>query len=308
MTLYSFGQAYDRYYSNSAWNSSADAAIWSNTTFSPFAAGSSISALAYGSNTWVVAGSTGNIATSNNLVNWQTYPIISPDHVLINSMVYANNKFFGVGMRKYTNSNGPFVPGSESAEIYVSTNSAPGSWKAVFNTYLDPSIFYSIKSANSTLVVSGSIGSQAVIYYSLDWGSSWVQRILPNRVQMVTDSTWYNGVWYLSTDIGIVSTASLTTPVWQFSDYYPRLNGINSNSQGQLVATSAQSIFSSQDQFTWKTTSILGYSFRNSVYYNNLWLVGTYSLLTTYSLFSSTDSINWTGSNNGINNQHWLVI
>jgi hypothetical protein len=75
---------------------------------------------------------------------------------------------------------------------------------------------------------------------------------------------------------------------------------IASNPDGQLVAASSGSLIFSNDGIGWSAFVEPGYFWRSVIWFTDHWVAGTYSNLTKYTYWTSTDGKTWLPWNNGV--------
>ena len=165
-------------------------------------------------------------------------------------------------------------------------------------------------------IVCGGSNGNPILVYSLDDGFSWNRVTLPEAFNnnQFFDITYANETFYISANGYIVNTASLINPVWSGTDYVianyasPDFTKIESNPSGHIVAVSSGLIYYSLDGAVWHKFEAPGYQFISVIWYIDHWVVGVRSLLTTYTYFTSTDTINWVGQNNGIQMYDFAIL
>jgi len=99
------------------------------------------------------------------------------------------------------------------------------------------------------------------------------------------------------------SSQELVTPYAQ-----PDLFRIAQNNSNELVAVASGGIFRSADGVNWSRFSQPGYQFRGVAWLNDMWVVGSETLLQTNQLWTSTDGVTWTGNTVGVNVQDVTVV
>ena len=165
-------------------------------------------------------------------------------------------------------------------------------------------------------VVAGVSNENPVLLYSLDTGESW------NRVQIpelfngraLFDITYVNEQFYVSGYGVVIYSYSMINPTWNASDFVtspygnPSMLKIASNPSGHIVAAASGMLYYTLDGVVWASHYQPGYQFTSVVWYIDHWVAGVTSLLTTYTYFTSTDTINWVGGNNTIQMYDFAII
>jgi len=165
-------------------------------------------------------------------------------------------------------------------------------------------------------VVCGSSNGNPVLLYSLDDGTSWDRVNVPeifNNNQFF-DITYSNSNFYIAAYGYILYTPSLINPQWGGTDYVtanyasPNFTKIATNPSGHIVAVSSGLIYYSLDGAIWNRFEAPGYQFISVIWYIDHWVVGVRSLLTTYTYFTSTDTVTWIGQNNNIQMYDFAIL
>ena len=165
-------------------------------------------------------------------------------------------------------------------------------------------------------VVAGVSNENPVLLYSLDTGESW------NRVQIpelfngraLFDITYVNEQFYVSGYGVVIYSYSMINPTWNASDFVtspygnPSMLKIASNPSGHIVAAASGMLYYTLDGVVWASHYQPSYQFTSVVWYIDHWVAGVTSLLTTYTYFTSTDTINWVGGNNTIQMYDFAII
>lgn len=156
--------------------------------------------------------------------------------------------------------------------------------------------------------VCGVADGDPVLLYSLDDGFSWDRVAVPALFngRQLFDIVYANDQFYISGYGVILYTSSLINPVWDATDFVtanyasPDFTRIAANPSGHVVAVASGLIYYTLDGASWKRFEHPGYQFTSVVWFQDHWVVGVRSLLTTYTHFISIDTVTWTGQNNGI--------
>jgi hypothetical protein len=299
--IFALGQNLSDPLSNVVVYQSDDGVSWTNPT-TPFSRYQSASSISYGLvdsvPTLITISSVGNVAVSTNFINWEITTQLEGGYFSPLSIDYGNSIFATCGFNK---NNSSF---NETAIIF---HSADGStWNNSYTNSISPSILYSIKYINAMWVAVGQSNNTPLVIYSTD-AVNWAVLDVPDEFNdfIFYDVDYFNNYYYFSSNSYIVNNLNLST-TWgasaKLESDYSNTNftkiGINSN--GQAVAVSSGAIYSSTDLTTWNKFQYPGYAFISVAYFNNNWLVGSYSTLNQFTLFTSTNGIAWSASNNGV--------
>lgn len=120
------------------------------------------------------------------------------------------------------------------------------------------------------------------------------------------DVAAYQGQLYFSGRGMVITTPDLGTPAWTTSPFFTFATstadfiGLAINPDGHAVAVSSGGLIASTDLVGWTQFSVQGYQFTSVSWFNDHWIVGSYSTLTQYTYWTSTDAVNWIPANNGI--------
>jgi len=315
-TLYAVGERYDRLTTVSGLTTSIDGFNWQNpaSIISPFIPRQTSTGIATNGSILTATSSSGYISSSFDFgQTWTTGSIIdgdfSPMAIQYGTNSSGNNGIFMlVGSQKYRNDEQSHSAHDEVAQIFTSPNGFEDSWTMVYSQDSQNSILYGIRNINGIWISCGSADDLPLLLYSLDNGYSWDQIILPSQFNGVRlfDVTYTNNNFYISAFGVIIYTTNITTSSWNATNFVkptqalPDFKQIQSNPDGQIVAVSSGMIYYSLDGATWQSHEEPGYQFTSVIWFNNHWVVGCRSLLTTYTYFISTDTITWTGYNNGM--------
>lgn len=165
-------------------------------------------------------------------------------------------------------------------------------------TYTHPSIW----------VVCGESNNNPVMHYSLDDGESWDTTSIPSLFdgRALFDITYANNQFYVSAYGVILYSYSIINPTWNATNFVtskygsPNFRQIAVNPSGHVVSVASGLIYATLDGAAWTSHYEPGYQFTCVIWYIDHWVVGVSSLLTNYTYFTSTDTINWIGQNNNI--------
>ena len=193
-------------------------------------------------------------------------------------------------------------------------------WVAVGHVNGQPDIWYT---ENINWVGGGNVPDP----------NTWVQVVIPASFsnRPLYDVAEYQGTLYFSGRGVIINTTDLGNPTWNSSPFFctvrsstitastppsststvnMNLGGavtssplvdfvsIAASPEGQLVATSSKLLISSNDRTGWSQYSLNGYYFRSAMWFEDHWVVGSYSDLTEYTYFTSTNGMTWIPRNN----------
>lgn len=165
-------------------------------------------------------------------------------------------------------------------------------------------------------VVAGEADNNPILRYSLDTGESWNQVQIPSLFNGLAlfDITYVNDQFYISGYGVVIYTYSIINPNWNASDFVtspygnPNMIKIASNPSGHVVAAASGMLFYTTDGEVWASYYQPGYQFVSIIWYIDHWVAGVSSLLTRYTYFTSTDTINWIGANNSIQMYDFAII
>ena len=301
------------FFSKNYLTTSSDGIIWDAASPGPFPSNVTFTALAGTTNNYAAAGSNGMVAISSDLSTWVMDYLVDSGMFSIWAMTYANGHFMAVGQHKYLYIESPYTNFDEAAEIFVSDNGQPGTWKMVFSEYVTDARFFQIRFINGAWIAVGQANNLGTIFYSLGDGAdgTWVKILPPAGITAITDVCYVNGRYYFSANGRVMSISSFTNPDWILgtlvdSSSHNVLTAISASSNGTIVAVNGNGIYSTLDNLTWNSYSLPGYGFRSVV---NLqvadqthWIVGCFTNLVNHSLFRSIDAVNWVASDYGSGN------
>ena len=163
---------------------------------------------------------------------------------------------------------------------------------------------YDVAEYQGTLYFSG----RGVIINSVDigvaqpiWNTSQFFSGVDDRIRS-TGSMLIGQYFSSSTNVTLgtnFSTASSLPLGGKPSNQWDLLS-IAANPDGHLVAASSAGIVSTTDRVGWKQHRLRGYFCRSAIWFLDHWVVGSYSNLTQYTYFTSTDLTEWFPFNNGV--------
>lgn len=318
--LYAAGVRYDRMVTVSAVGSSADGYIWGEPS-EPFVNRQSAIGIATDGRRLVAVSDDGYISDSPDGINWLNGSIIDgdfgPRDVSYGTNISGSNGIFIiVGSQKYARDEPSHLVGDEVAQILTSVSGLDSTWLMVYSQDSNNSILHGIERIGDMWVACGIADDKPLLLYSLDDGFSWVRVDIPDLFdgRALFDVAYANNQYFVSAYGVILYTPSLETPVWNASDFIessvsgPDFIKIASNPVGHIVAVSSGMLLYSLDGVEWKSYQQPGYQFTSVTWFNDHWIVGCQSLLTHYTYFTSTDTVNWTGANNGIHMYDFAVL
>ena len=301
---------------------SNDGVIWSEIS-SPFAVNDFCTSLATNGTTTAVSNQRGYLSTTTDMVNWAQVTINDGfGTTAIAQAVDANsyNHWLAVGSYNYINGYGPYPPQSEVAQIYRS-NSATSGWQMVWTHPNNNSEFYQIAyftsapihdlQTNNVWVAVGTNGQgNGDIYYSLDYGVSWIQSAVPAGVGNIYSVGLYQldgvYVWIWGCNGKIFTSTTLQSTSWHEIGLNTgdKIVGITTNSNGSMILNGVNNLYITFNGIEYSTFTRPGYVFNNVVVfdYNSgyRWLSFARSTLTQYTMWYTDDLITWYPANNGI--------
>ena len=265
----------------------------------------------------MVVSAAGHTASSIDLHNWQQQALFAGYFSAL-SVAAANDIFILSGRQKYIINSGPYLAGSEIAQILISQNGA-WPWTMVWSSCYDSSIIYQIRyfAHDNRWIAVGQQLNRPLLVHSIDNGTTWDDVAMPSEFigQRFYDVTYVNGNYYFSANGSVIhNTSNFAIDTWAegpllaVDNTASILLGISSNPLGHLVAVGSQSIWYSLDRVNWYLSKTSGYDPRCVIWYNNTWFVSGDTLLTQYTYWVSRDSITWTPNNNGIDALALLAI
>lgn len=318
--LYATGVRYDRMITVSAASFSNDGYIWSEPS-EPFENRQSAIGIATDGNRIVAVSDDGYISDTLDDINWVNGSIIDGDFGP-RDIGYGTNTggtngiFIIVGSQKYSHDEPSHNRWDEVAQILTSTSGLDSTWLMVYSQDSNNSILHGIQRIGDMWVACGISDNIPLLLYSLDNGFSWVQVAVPELFngRALFDITYANNLYFISAYGVVLYTPSLENPVWNATDFVdspvagPGFIKIASNPNGHVVAVSSGMIFYSLDGVEWDSYYQPGYQFNSVIWFNDHWVVGCSSLLTHYTYFTSTDTINWIGGNNGMHIYDFAIV
>lgn len=313
--LIAAGDRYDRLVSWGAVSTSDDAQTWTVPT-EPFPFRAKIIGVTHGADDVIVVSDAGWVARSGPAVDaWEWDRIwdgtFSPQGIdYATDLQGENGMYMMAGQVKFAEAQGTFAVQDETACIFSNLTGKNDDWAMAYVHEEVDSRFYNVKRISNTKVDAwfaiGSVANRPLIIYSLDNGVTWETVQLPNlsNVRYAYDVTFNDDRFWFTTNGFIFSTPSITDPVWDASpEIKPKygaadLRRIAVNPAGQMAAVCSGGIFYTLDCASWNMFSPPGYRFRSIAWYGDRWVAGAESTLTTYTYWTSTDTINWTPANN----------
>jgi hypothetical protein len=336
-TVLAAGQRYDRIIGVGGVSISTDGYLWSGESqitqpFPPRMTASGIAANGYG-NVFVAISSAGHAATSADLMSWSDARLLDANFSALGITWSINGDgsrplFCVAGSRKYND--GYVLPGEyeqndQVAEIMINESGSIYTWDLAFTHPNTGSFFYNVRyfqnaqlygTDSSVWVAVGQCNGEPEVWYTptIAWvdGGAVPDPNTWQRVDMPTafagrpfyDVTQYAGTLYFSGRGIVAHTVDLAQPVWASSAHltwgsgHDDLVSIAVNPDGHLVAVSSSAIWSSTDRVGWSAYHQMGYQFASTIWFQDHWLVGSYSNLTQYTYFTSSDGTTWTPRNN----------
>ena len=336
-TVLGAGQRYDRIIGVGGITASTDGYLWSSESqitepFPPRMRAQGI-AVNGSSNVWVAISDNGYAATSYDLSTWSNVRLLDSDFSAQGISWSINGSgarpvFCVAGTRKYNNGNvlpGEYEDNTQIAEILINETGSIYTWDQAFTHPDDNSYFFNVKYFDDILVngisasvwvAVGSANGQPDIWYSenINWigggsvpdTSTWQRVSIPAAFadRPLYDVVEYQGTLYFSGRGVIINTDDLGDPTWGTSDFFttarslPDYRNIAVNPAGHLVVVSSGDIRYSLDRVGWTSYDQLGYFFQSVMWFEDHWIVGTYSNLTQYTYFTSANTTTWIPRNN----------
>lgn len=304
MTLIAVGDRADRIVSWSSFATTTDGRLWSQTV-TPFTNRCKAVGVAYGLNRYVVISDAGYVSNSQDGVVWQDYQIEQGTLAPL-SIEFANNIFVIAGQQKFLTQEGPYDEFDEAAQLLVNTTGDNWNWRLIYSQDGKNSRFYNVKYISDAptplWIALGSADSKPFAIYSTDDGVTFNEVEFPQLegVFAAYDAVWNIDKFYITLNGIILNTDDLVSPTWGASQPLAVPYGstdlvkIEKNPFGHMVVVCSGGIFYSLDQVGWTLFSPVGYRFKSISWYNDLWFVGADSTLTTYTYWTSSDTVSWT--------------
>lgn len=257
----------------------------------------------------VVTNSVNNVNTSTSSV---TVDILANPTLTGLSELLASNTIEGVGTVAFSNN-------SNVALALSNVTITSTTWEFGFTgnaTYTTSDTVTFVFTHPEVWVAVGEDHKNPVVLYSLDTGETWNSVTVPTvfNGRALFDITYANNQFYVSGYGVVIYTYSMINPTWNASNFVtspygnPNFLKIASNPSGQLVAASSGLLFYSLEGTNWSSYYQPGYQFVSVCWYIDHWVAGATSLLTTYTYFTSTDLVTWTGQNNTMHMYDFAII
>jgi photosystem II stability/assembly factor-like uncharacterized protein len=329
-TLIAVGDMADKLVGWGALTTSLDGLIWTDIV-EPFPDRGKINGIAHGNGKYVVAGDAGLLGYSTDNIHYTTERLwFGTFHPLaIRYGTYLGGgagKFMIVGQKKFFENDGPYAKFDETAQIMRNTTGLNSDWELVYSCPIVNSRFYNIRRINTAgseidgWFALGTMNGRPFGLYSVDNGDSWYEITFPTGLGLkyaydICYTTVNNTkLYWISVNGCILSTPSLINPKWNVSPTFAPSYGttdfvrIASNGLGHVVAVCSGGIAYTIDQVGWKFVEQPGYRFKSVTYFNNTWIVGAESNLTTYTHWTSKTLKSWTPANCGVQIYDFIII
>jgi|APCry1669189440_1035222.scaffolds.fasta_scaffold20759_2 hypothetical protein len=297
---------------------SSDGISWTQIT-TPFAVNDYCTSLATNSQLTAISNQRGYLAVTSDMVNFTQVAI--NDGFGTTSIAQGNGAWCAVGSYNYINGFGPYLPGTEVAQIYKSIYGS-SQWQMVWSHPNNNSEFYQIVyfpnapineiENKDVFVAVGNNGYNAGdIWYSLDYGTSWIQAAIPTGVGIIYSVGLYQldgrYVWYWGCNSRVFISTTLHSPTWSEPIELTTGDiavGISVDGEGAIVINGVNRLYISLDGVVFSSFDQLGYVFNSVVVfpYNNRyrWIAFARSTLTQYTMWYTDDLRTWTPWNNNI--------
>ena len=313
--LYAIGTESTKYYTTSHLLSSTDGLSWSVNTSDLFPVHCNPECLIATNTTILVFNSRGQAAVSNTAGQTWAVNQIDPGFLPL-SALSVDTTYYVVGLYKYQTATGDFAQWDEVARIYASTDGL--TWNLEFSHSETNSCFYQIKNNGNDLYVAGQANNRSSVWTNAN--SSWekidlgtVGPTLGLTINSNLEKIYFSGVGYIikyniansSHQINWIDRP--TVPIVHIARK-TNIDDINWDLDPGLVATSHQAIYSTLDGINWTKFHVPGYYFNQVIWFNNSWIVSSYSNQTLSTYWQSTDGITWYANNNGIQMQDFAAF
>jgi len=304
---------------------SQDGVNWS-TASAPFGSNDFCTGITTNGTLYLVSNPRGYISATSDLISYNQVPVL--DGFGTTCLGYQNSHWLVAGVQNYINGFGPYPPFTEVAQIFYSLYGNTG-WQMTWTHPNNGSYIYQLKFFQGAPIESGinadvwvAVGNNGYaagdIWYSLDYGISWTQAVVPSGVGVIYSvalynlagqPTWYwgcRGKIYLSTLLQYsswneLSLASEDTAV-----------GFAQNDTGSILVNGTNTLYTSLDGLVFNTFQYPGYVWGNvnvlPMASGSRWLAFARSNLTQYTYWYSDDFITWTPLSNGITVQTSIVF
>lgn len=312
--IWCIGSRYEYLKTNTAVASSVDGQIWQNI-HNPFPPPDSSVSICYHNSALIAIGTNGQIAYSNDLNTWQN-GTIGVDGMCVTGSI-STNKIVACGRRHYLADQDGYQDTTEVGQIFDSITGEPDTWAMIFSAANTPSGFRNIKywasadigdniDAPICVVVGDKIGLPWALY-SQDLGQTWTEiSIDPDLSEPFFDVEYdiSSKRWYFATGGTIAIADNLIDPTWTSTEIFSLRNlpvtKIKINPEGEMIALNGSTIWYSGNLDNWIPFTLDGYQWRSVEWFDSKWVVGTESLLTQYTFWTSTNGLDWTPGNNNI--------
>lgn len=321
-TLVAVGDSVDRIVSWGAIATTADGKFW-NSKISPFNRRGKCLGIAFGNinnqQLYYVIGDGGLASSSLNRNTWNTEKIWLGNFQPL-SILYCNNAFYTCGQYKFFDDESIYKTNDEVAIIMKNTTGAHSDWEPVYTHRYSNSRFYNVRYVDTdryTIIFAlGSDNNKPLAIYSLDYGFTWNRIEFPSNLNIkyiydccFTKSFEEVTCWVTTDGYILKNIISLNNGIfsqeWEASrSFLPKFGKTDfikiATNGSAVVAVCSGGVAYTTDQSTWKFLEQPGYSFRSVQWFNNTWIVGAESLLTQYTHWTSTDTVNWIPENCGV--------
>lgn len=304
MTLIAVGDMADKLVGWSGFTYTLDGKIWS-TPVKPFGDRCRAVGIARSPDVFVAISDSGYVGSSPDGEVWQDYRIVE-GNLSPQCIEYANNRFVMCGQRKFISAEGPYSELDEAAQLLINQTGENWNWQLIYSQDGNNSRFYNIRyisdSPIPTWVALGSRDNLPFGIYSIDNGTTWSEIKFPDLDILFAayDIVWNIDRFYITVNGMVLNIEELDTENWGASQIFNVKYGstdlikIKKNQFNHMVAVCSGGIFYSLDQVGWTLFSPPGYRFKSALWYEDRWVCGADSNLTTYTYWTSLDTINWT--------------
>lgn len=316
--LIAVGDRYDRITSWGAITTSNDGYVWDQDPINPFDSPTLIRCVATSPDKTVILGDGGLVSNSADLNNWSQDKIwfgnFQPLAIDYNTNSLGTfGMFMAVGQGKFLTNQGPYPALSEAAQIFRNLDGENWSWELIYS--YDGSLdsrFYGVKRINTpvdTWIAVGSADNKPLAVYSTNSGATWSKINLPyvNGVYYAYDVVYNDGQYWFTVNNMVWSTPSLENPIWDASAFITPKYGKGDLKQiaahpvnKHMVTACSGGLVYTTDLSSWYVFNVPGYRFRSITFFQDHWIAGAESNLTTYTYWTSTDTVTWEPRNNQV--------